>query len=374
MPTHTDIPTQADVASLMSSPARTCASLYLPTSNLPTEAEANRIEYKNLAHTAVERLTASGADKHEVHAIAEAFDELEHDEDFWRLQARSLAVFATADGLRAFRLPNNLSSAVEVADRFFVKPLLRTVAFPQAAFVLALSVNGVRLLQISPEPPAKLVSVPNMPADALSAVGRTSLKDNAPTSRTQGDAGRKLRLRQYARRVESALRPILSGRNLPLILAATEPLESIYRATTTYPGLANLVIEGNPDEIPDEQLDQRARKVLDDVYAHQVAEIAELYEVRANDDRATSDLARVARAATFGAVDTLLVDIDVMISGTVDTDTGELELDETDTVSNYGVVDEIAKRVMLSGGKVLAVRQQEIPGGSSAAAILRYPV
>jgi hypothetical protein len=38
------------------------------------------------------------------------------------------------------------------------------------------------------------------------------------------------------------------------------------------------------------------------------------------------------------------------------------------------VVDEIARRVLLTGGRVLAVRRQDIPGGGSAAAILRYPV
>jgi hypothetical protein len=38
------------------------------------------------------------------------------------------------------------------------------------------------------------------------------------------------------------------------------------------------------------------------------------------------------------------------------------------------VLDEIARRVVLSGGRVLAVRAGEVPGGVSAAAILRYPV
>jgi hypothetical protein len=36
------------------------------------------------------------------------------------------------------------------------------------------------------------------------------------------------------------------------------------------------------------------------------------------------------------------------------------------------VVDEIARRVWLSGGKVLAVRRDDIPGRNSVAAVLRY--
>jgi hypothetical protein len=47
-------------------------------------------------------------------------------------------------------------------------------------------------------------------------------------------------------------------------------------------------------------------------------------------------------------------------------------IDDADDAVNYGVVDEIARRVWLNGGKVLAVRRDEIPGEASVAAILRY--
>ena len=40
----------------------------------------------------------------------------------------------------------------------------------------------------------------------------------------------------------------------------------------------------------------------------------------------------------------------------------------------YGVVDEIARRTWLAGGRVLAVRREDIPGGRSLAAILRFTV
>jgi hypothetical protein len=68
----------------------------------------------------------------------ESLDDLADDDEFWAEQAHSLAVFATPELLRTYRLPNRLENAVEVADRFYVKPLLRAVTFPQAGFVLAL--------------------------------------------------------------------------------------------------------------------------------------------------------------------------------------------------------------------------------------------
>ncbi len=43
-----------------------------------------------------------------------------------------------------------------------------------------------------------------------------------------------------------------------------------------------------------------------------------------------------------------------------------------DDAVSYGVVDEILRRVLLSGGRVLALRTAEVPGGGPLAAILRY--
>ena len=85
--------------------------------------------------------------------------------------------------------------------------------------------------------------------------------------------------------------------------------------------------------------------------------------------RGTAD---VARAATHGLVDTVLVDIDESLPGSVDEQSGAVTFDDADDAVNYGLVDEIARRVWLNGGKVLAVRRGDIPGEASVAAILRY--
>jgi hypothetical protein len=125
-------------------------SIYVPTDPVSAN-DAERIEFGNLAAAAVGQLRAGGVAKREVVAIEEEHGDLIEDEAFWRYQARSLATFATPQGLTTFRLPNRLLSAVEVSDRFFLKPLLRAVTFPQVALVLALAQGSVRLIEVSPE-------------------------------------------------------------------------------------------------------------------------------------------------------------------------------------------------------------------------------
>ena len=135
-------------------------------------------------------------------------------------------------------------------------------------------------------------------------------------------------MRQYARQIDQALRPLLNGVDVPLILAATEPLDSIYRSVSTYPQLAPTTIAGNPEATSDTDLVAGARVVLDELYASELEAIHELYRRRASEHRAAADIVDVARAATFGAVDTVLVDIDEVVPGVVDEETGAVTFAE----------------------------------------------
>jgi hypothetical protein len=371
---QTDIPTRADVERLLNVREPHCVSIYLPTSPVTHEGDAARIAFKNLSGAAIGQLEDAGVDKRDIWPLEEAFADLHDDEVFWSRLAHSLAVFATGDGVRTFRLPNRLTEVLEVSDRFHVKPLLRAVTFPQSCFVLALSQNGARLLEMSPDIPAATVAVPDMPRDAASAVGKASLSDRSADRRVQGDEGKNMRLRQYARRVEEAVRPVLAGHDQPLILAAADRLDAIYRTVNTYPRLVEPPIETFTEASTDVELDAASRAVLDRLYADELAQVRERYAERLSQDRATSDLGAVARAATYGAVDTLLADIDEHVPGFVDEASGVVTVDEADDAANYGVIDEIARRVVLSGGRVLAVRREDIPDGAEAAAILRYAV
>lgn len=374
IPVHTDIPTRTDLERLLAVREAGCVSLYVPTSPLTQDADVGRIETKNLSAEAIAQLRASDLDGAAVDELEEVLEDLVEDEAFWERQANSLAVFATAAGARTFRLPNRLTALVEVSDRFHVKPLLRAVTFPQAAFVLALSQNGARLVEVAPDVAPVEVRVPGMPRDAASAVGKASLGDRSADRRIQGSEGLKVRLRQYARQVEQALRPVLAGHDLPLILATTDPLGTIFHGVNTYPHLVEPVIAGNPDDSTDVTLAEASRGVLDAVYAEDLAGLRARYEERVPQGRGSDDLAVIARAATFGAVDTVFLDIDETVPGFVGEEDGALTLDEADDAVNYGVLDEIARRVLLARGRVLAVRREDVPGGGPVAAILRYPV
>lgn len=371
---YLDIPTATDLSDLARARNAITVSIFLPTTPVSTETDADRILLKNLAKEAVNQLEAAGADKRRVGALAEEFDDLIDDEEFWRFQAHGLAIYATPENLRSFRVPNALVPMVEVSDRFHLKPLLRSTTFCNAGYVLALAEGGVRLVEVSADLPASVVPVAGLPKDVASSVGKASIADRSHSGRLVGAEGQKVLQRQYARKIDSALRGLLAGSEIPLILASVESLGAIYRSVNTYPHLAAQGIEGNPERQTDAELAASARLVLDELYSGQITEWTALLRRRGNEGRAATDIAQVARAATFGAVQSLLVDMDQIIHGTLDETDGALTLADGPSAATYGVVDEIARRVLLSGGQVLAARQADIPDGKPLAAILRYAI
>lgn len=370
---YVDIPTSVDIKALSSYRDQGCVSIYMPTTPVTRQAQADRIALKNLAREAVQKLQADGTDKQQVAVIAEQLDDLIDDDEFWRFQAHSLAIFATPGNVRTFRVPNALKSLVEVSDRFHVKPLLRSVSFAQSCYVLTLAQKSIRVIEISPDLPAEPVRVEGMPEDAGRAVQGMGELDHWPSGRIQGAEGKKVLLRQFARKVDKALRPLLTGSDIPLVLAAAEPLASIYRSVNTYSHLAEPTIEGSPESLTDAQLGQRARTILDGIYREELAAWRSLFEARIGEGRAITDIAQAARAATMGAVDSALVDIDETIRGCIN-ERGAVVFAEQASASNYDLVDEIATRVMATGGRVISVRKADLPKGESLAAILRYPV
>lgn len=370
---HIDLPTRAEIEKLSEHRQTPTVSIYLPTTPISRETQGDRIELKNLLRAAVEQMQAGGIDKRSIWPIEAAVGEIVEDEAFWAEQANSLAVFASPDRTLTFRLPNKLKAMVEVSDRAHLKPLLRAVTFPHNAYILAISVGHCRLIELTADLPPHVVRVPDLPKDFNAALGKRSHLETKTMGRSEAMSESALFTR-YARVVDQALRPFLAGHERPLIVAAADPLASIYRSVSTYPHTAARAIPGSADHTPDHELAAEARRILDGIYAEEIGALAGLYQTRENQGRATTDIAQAARAATFGAVDTLIFDMDEVVYGTVAEEDGAVSFADGPCAGTYGVVDEIAARALKSGAKLLAARKADIPGGGSLAAILRYPV
>lgn len=369
---HVDIPSHADLLALAGIREAGAVSIFLPTTPVAGEISGDRIVLKNLAAEARSQLEAAGHDKRDTGAIADQLEDLIEDDGFWRFQANSLVLYVTPRRLRSFRVPNGLQAMVEVSDRFHLKPLIRSVTFGHAAHVLALAEGHVRLLELGSEGPLAEVRLPGLPGSATEALGISSMGVRTESRRSDTSAGQRSRVGQFCRAVDAALRPWLAGKTVPLILAADPTLGATFRSLSSAATLAPIGIDTTPETMSDGDLAAAARTILDRLHADELDTLKALFGERAGSGRATDDIDTAARSATAGAVQTLLVDMDVVVAGTVDDATGAVSFGEAGSAATYGVVDEIARRALLSGARVLAVRAGDMPTASPVAAILRW--
>lgn len=367
-----DVPSPAELVHLIEQRDPASVSITLPSSPLPSDHQRVQLSLRNAARRALDDLESAGVASADRRKIADAMDALQVDREFWASQARSLAVFASTQGLWAYRTANRLPELVAVGDRFDAGPLLRAVSLPAGAFVLSITRRSVRLFELGPEQRATEVPLPGLPSDVFEVLEREPHDGQADYPRAQGATGPKVEQRRFCSLVQDAVLPVLGDAHLPLILNAADDFDPAYREVNTYRELTEASIRQHPESLTEAEIDAHARAILDEVNASALAEWRDRFADLRGAGRAVSQLTEVARAATAGAIEELWFDLDATaLEGTIDA-AGSISPATAPSPTTYGLLDEIAARVLRTDGTVKAVRKSDLPDDTPVAAILRY--
>jgi hypothetical protein len=388
---HVDIPAIPEFKELAAVRSDACVSVYLPTRPTREAARANQIALKDLAREALNQLRDAGYDKRRLSKLSEHFEHLlgadkdpeveakvrlrqrlaknvDEVAEFWKYQSNGLGVLATPESMRTFRLPNAVKPLAEVSDRYHLQPIVRAMTMPHGAYVLALTENTARLLHVFVNTPPTVVNVPKMPKNLPEGL---RVYARAPSINLLLPEYDKVLMQEYVHKIDKALRPVLNSQDIPLILAADEPLASMFRSSNSYPHLATEMISGNPDLKTDPQLSDAALPILDRIYAQEIEKAKALYD-ELKPRRATTDVSYAAHCATYAAISQLIVDLDEVIPGIVDANDGSVTYAVSDDAETYSVVDEVAKRALLTGARVFGASKNDLPDRAPLVAILRF--
>ncbi|CAA2141658.1 hypothetical protein [Hyphomicrobium sp. ghe19] len=388
---NVDIPDVSEFKGLAAVRNETCVSIYLPINPAREAGHANRLLLKDLVKDAVRQLQQVNLDEESFSHLSHHFEHLlginkdpdieekvrlrqryrkkfEEVSEFWKSQSRGLGILATPESMRTFRLSNAVKPLAEVADRFHIQPLVRTMTMPHEAYVLALTQNSARLLHIFANMQPEVVHVPKFPKSLPEGL---LVYARAPSINLMLPEYEKVLMQEYVHKVDNALKSVLTGRDTPLILASEEPLASIFRSHSSSPHLLPDMISGNPDDKNDAQLSDDALAVLERSYMREIQKILGDYD-ELKPRFATTDVSYAAHCATYGAIDKLIIDIDANIPGIVDDDDGSVTYAVSDDAETYSVVDEIAKRAFIKGARVLGASNEELPDHAPLVAILRF--
>ncbi len=371
---HQDRITIDDIDVLLENRDGPCISIYLPTTRVSQDTDESRIRLKSFRSDAMDKIMADfGLRRPDADELLLPVDQLLEDDEFWRFLSDGLAIFLAADASFVLRLGESFDPRLEVGGRFLVRPLLRQLSGDGVYHLLAVSRNEVRLLEGN-RLGAREVTPDDMPrnmARALTMRGREG--ERMPYRQWHGDEGQKTLYRKFFLQIDRVLRPSYSGRSEPLVVAGVDYLLPIFRGACSYRHLVAEGIVGNPDELSEAELHEKAWPLVEPILDAPRRDSLERLQAEWGTKRVTDDVATILRAAYNGRVETLFLDEEAYVFGTFDTGTLETTVAEGDQEREGIDLGGIAGRYVHSrGGDVYAAARSELPGPGPLIALLRY--
>lgn len=384
-----DILNPAALKSLIAQQGKWCVSMYMPTHRVGRDQQQDPIRLKNLLAQAEANLLANGLRRPEVQKLMRPAEELLWNRDFWQHQADGLAIFLTNDFYRVYRLPVEFEEGVNTGTSFYIKPLLPCLGRGIKFYVLALSLNNVRLFEANADRMSELaLSFPTSIEEALrqddgersynmltgtprsgeGRVGASSLHGHGEDDDDKKD------ILRFFQSVSQGLHDLLDDRNIPMVLAGVEYLLPIYREASSYPNLLEDAIVGNPDRENPQELHAKAWQIVRPIYEESQKKAFEKFQQLhgQKSDLAVQELEEAIKASVFGQVETIFVPLGAQKWGRYDAQNNRVILQKEPGPENEDLYDFAAAQTLLNSGQVFAVPPEQMPGGGEFAAILRY--
>lgn len=366
-------------------------SMYLPTHVKGAEIQQDPIRLKNLLSEAEAQLQQLDVSANEIQQLLEPVTALLDDERFWRHQSHGLAIFRTSDSFKLYRLPRSFEPLVVISDRFHLKPLLPLFFEDRVFYILAFSQNKVRFFQSTRYQIGEvhIEAVPNSLSEALQydvpekqlQFHSTASSGSQPTYHGHGtDHGdNRDSIQRFLTQVDRGLQPYLnrvqSYRQAPLILAAVDELQSIYREVNTYADLLDEGISGNPDLAQPDDLREAAWSQVQTLLDQSYHQAEEQYHSLKGTGKADDHIEQLAIAAHRGQIDTVWVAPHAHYWGKFDPQSGRVEHHDEAKPNDLDLLDFIAVHTFLNGGTVyMPPAGEDMPTDAPAAAVYRYGV
>ncbi len=384
-----DILNPTALKSLIAQQGKWCVSLYMPTHRAGREQQQDPIRLKNLLAQAETKLLANGLRRPEIQKLMQPAEELLWNKDFWQHPGDGLAIFLTNDSHKIYRLPVQFKEQLSTGTSFHFKPLLPCLGRGIKFYVLALSLNNIRLFEGNADTISEIqLNFPTSMEEALwtddPEKHLNMHSGSISTGEGKGGAGifhghnpaddEKKNILRFFQSVNDGLNDLQEEKNIPMVLAGVEYLLPIFREASSHQNLLEDVIEGNPDRENLTELHEKAWKIIRPLFEESQKKAFEKFEQLngQKSDLATSDLQEAVKAAVIGQVETIFVPLESQKWGRYDAANHKVTLRDKPEPQDEDLFDFAATQTLLNSGQVFAVPPEQMPGGGEVAAILRY--
>lgn len=384
--------TKQDLQALADFSGVNCVSIYIPTHKKGHEVNEGQdaILLKNHYQQIRQRLKDKDIPENEANDYLAPINELIEDNDFWRHQEQGLAVFLGNGHFKALKLPYSVQEFSVLSTAFHLDQIVPMMKEEHPFYILAISLNKIRLLQGSQEQIEELDiqnMVPDGMDDALSYYdfektlqfhsGSNRGEPGAPIYHGQGGDGDtdQTYIREYFRRVNDVLEQIVPAKNRPMVLAGVGYLHPIYREANKTFNLTEEGIEQNPDQASAETLHEKAAEVLQDYFSEDKQTEMNRYAALAGSGKASYDIHEIAPAAVDGRIDALFVVEGTHRWGHINREDNSVQLHDAQQENDHDLVSKSAVQTILHGGNTYMVKKEDLPEefvDADLAAIFRW--
>ena len=360
-----------------------CVSILFPTHRSGREIQQAKIRLKNSLRDAGSQLEALEVAEDEIHAILAPGRKLLEAEEPWHHLEDSLAVYLSPNFALHLTLAGSIDPILVVGQSFYVLPLVALLEESSDFYILALSQNQVRLLRADRYSAAQM-SLGSIPASLTEVVGEdwkpTSLQLHGGGSTGSGTTFHghgghaqesKKEMERFCHAIDTGLHARLTNSEWPLVVAAVDPVDSIFRHTTHYPRVIEEGLTGNAEHTSVEELHERAWPLVERQLA--AALEARLASCRAllGTGKASTDIREILPAAADGRVDALFIGAAARRWGRFDPHERLVELTGEEPQSEE-LLNRAALLTKMAGGSVQTVDPAAMPAEATAAAVFRY--
>lgn len=358
---------QHDVRLLQQISGYPCVTITLPTHRTSPENKQDAVRLKNLVTETTNRLLGE-FNKRQVEALLKRLENLILKLDF-RNTLDGLAVFVNQDFGRVFHLPFSIKERVVVDETFFTRDLIHALYHAARYWVLVLSEKPTRLYEgfnhsLSEVEGDGFPMIHEGPGGEMPLPGGFGVKKSAY---------RDERHRQFFRKVDSALKPILADDPLPLIVVGVDRYHAFFNEVSSHTSAVIGRITGSHDKTSAHKLGQLIQPIIENHRDAKRREALEQLERSVSERKFVSTIGEVWRLAREGRGDLLLVEQDFHYPARLD-ENGSLA--RVDDPSAPGVmddaVDNVIDTVLDKQGRVVFVENGKLEEHRRIAMTLRY--
>ncbi len=376
--------TKENVHKLIDKTLTPCISIYLPTEKAGKDVMKGKILLKNLLRDAENFYKEHGKQEIEMKNILKPAYELVEDTFFWQSCDEGLAIFISEDTFEYYKMPVKFQDKVTVADDFQIIPLLSVLTNNKDFYILSLSQKKIRLFlgNSFDIEELDLKDLPTNQEDALqfddperqlqSHGGSSNSSQSIFHGHGGGSEDGKNKIVSFMQIISDDILNYMPYKDIPLITAGVEYINSIYRDTNKYPFFLKDTIEGSPDNMKPKELMDKAQEIVDVHYKKTIQTIIDKFNNTKDKGIGTEIVSDIIAASYNGRISDLVLSSGAEAWGVFDNNTQITSFMEKHLPESQDMLNIAAINTLKSNGNVYVLPKDDLPDGHSQFALFRY--